>query len=374
MNTFFKLLLTISISLSLTPSILCMDTLESFFQQLGFPDLIQQVAQKPGESPVKKLIEESYSPSSSTYIQCALPHLPTPFEPHKQPNDPDLIKKRILCHNGKFTDTFSHCELVPKKRRSGICFTRAIEHALDLAPDKFNELRPAILGDEDLFTVLKILKFFEQKEKAEPNACVFYVSSTKPDLIIHAAWVKRIEKDGKIIIQSKFGPDNEYITGLFELPDFYGDTAFFCTLKKQFTDQSGKDYIFSKLQQRIAGSKILQVKLEYVSQLLFRIVNTITPNLENTTLEKYMATAIKETCEARDHLERYPIIDINAQDAHGNTVLMLAAAHGKHSLIKTFLKYGAHPDLKNKKGFTAVDMANNNKHTNIANFILNYSK
>lgn len=365
-------LLTLSIYLTSSSTILCMDTLENFLQALKTPELPESAALVSKENSVKQLTMQSYT--DSTQPACVIPYLPTPFAPYKQPNDSDLKRRRILCNDNNVDQKvmFPNSEIIPKKPRSGTCLTAAMEQSLGFSPEQFEKLRKSMIGGNDWFSILKVLQFFEQKEKPELNASALYVSSSKkPHKIRHAARVKRIEEDGTVIVQSKFGIDDEYIAGLFEMPDFYGDTVFFCTLKKGFTDISGKKHMFFKLQERIAKSEILKSQLEYVRNSIFEIANTPTPDLNITSIDDYMRNSMQEMAETRNLLERFSAIDIDARDTNGNTILMCAAINGKQLLAKTLITYGAEIDIKNNAGFTAVDLAKQNGHTILANFILN---
>lgn len=377
MQKYLKLLLTLPIFIFLINSsnLLSMDTIESFSKLLGLPEQMQQAMVQP-ESPVKQPLAQSCPgagqlPGKKVY---ALPYLPTPFEPLKQPNDSDLIRKRIKAINDDSAKIFPNSILVPQRHRSGVCFTIAMEHALDLPPAQFKWLRESIVGSSEWFSILKVLKFFDQKENPEEQASVLYVSSSEQNKIIHAGWVEQIKKDGSIMVQSKFGSSSQYITELFEMPNIYGDTAFFCTLKPEFANESGKQYIFSEFQRRIAKSKRLKLKLEFVRNSIFEIVNNPSPKLQNNqkSLDLYIKKAIEDKERAWNCLERFPAIDINAQDNNGNTALMCAAKNGKHILIKMFLKHGAEINIQNNQGLTVIEIAKNSGHHNIADFILKH--
>jgi len=47
-------------------------------------------------------------------------------------------------------------------------------------------------------------------------------------------------------------------------------------------------------------------------------------------------------------------LDVDARDAKGNTLLMLASYHGKTEVVKLLLKSGATVDLRNDKGQTPL--------------------
>lgn len=47
-------------------------------------------------------------------------------------------------------------------------------------------------------------------------------------------------------------------------------------------------------------------------------------------------------------------LDVNLQDAKGNTLLMLASYHGKAEVVRLLLKSGAQVDLRNDKGQTPL--------------------
>ena len=45
---------------------------------------------------------------------------------------------------------------------------------------------------------------------------------------------------------------------------------------------------------------------------------------------------------------------VNLTDAHGNTLLMLAAYHGHHSTVRTLIDHGATVDAMNERGQTPL--------------------
>merc|ERR1712224_643524 len=61
--------------------------------------------------------------------------------------------------------------------------------------------------------------------------------------------------------------------------------------------------------------------------------------------------------------------NVNREDKHGNTPLIIAAQNGKYNIVDVLVKNGAQKDHTNKKGQTAVEMAAKYKHARIVNFL-----
>jgi ankyrin repeat protein len=53
--------------------------------------------------------------------------------------------------------------------------------------------------------------------------------------------------------------------------------------------------------------------------------------------------------------------DVNSTDAQGNTALMCSAARGLVQNVELLLQFGADASLKNRRGKTALDLAENPK-------------
>lgn len=52
-------------------------------------------------------------------------------------------------------------------------------------------------------------------------------------------------------------------------------------------------------------------------------------------------------------------MDINIRDINGNTPIIKASRVGNKDLVSFFLKCGADPEIKNKEGENAIDLAKN---------------
>lgn len=81
------------------------------------------------------------------------------------------------------------------------------------------------------------------------------------------------------------------------------------------------------------------------------------PSLVQTIFDAARAgdcTALEETCRAQG--EKGHLL-INAQQRSGWTVLMEAAAVGRHQAVKTLIELGADLEARNKKGMTALHIA-----------------
>jgi hypothetical protein len=65
--------------------------------------------------------------------------------------------------------------------------------------------------------------------------------------------------------------------------------------------------------------------------------------------------------------------NINRQDVFGgHTPLYLAAMNGNREIVEVLMKAGADASLRNQFNLTASEMARNNDHTDLADYIMNY--
>lgn len=77
-----------------------------------------------------------------------------------------------------------------------------------------------------------------------------------------------------------------------------------------------------------------------------------------------MAAVVKNNLEiGKKILEQK--IDVNAQDANGNTALIYAVQFGNLEFVKLLLQYKAHTQIQNKEGKTAVELALVSNHQEI---------
>jgi len=74
----------------------------------------------------------------------------------------------------------------------------------------------------------------------------------------------------------------------------------------------------------------------------------------------------------RHHLESGQ--DVNSRDDKGQTPLIIAATRGHTRICSILLNAGANPDLKNFSGFTALDMAISQKHSEISDLLQKFSR
>eukprot|EP01035_Chromulina_nebulosa_P019414 gene19414-25290_t len=65
-------------------------------------------------------------------------------------------------------------------------------------------------------------------------------------------------------------------------------------------------------------------------------------------------------------------IDVNTQGVTGNTMLMWSCIWGNYNLANYFIKQGADVSLINERGQTALSLAYNYGHIDIANLLLSY--
>lgn len=64
--------------------------------------------------------------------------------------------------------------------------------------------------------------------------------------------------------------------------------------------------------------------------------------------------------------------DLNIQNDSGNTALMWAAYIGKYNIVKLLLEAGAKVDLKNNSGNAAITWSSSNGHLKITKLLLKY--
>lgn len=76
-----------------------------------------------------------------------------------------------------------------------------------------------------------------------------------------------------------------------------------------------------------------------------------------------MRAVMSGDVHAVNALLQRPDLDINASDAYGCTALMHASADGNYTLFnKLFYDQRTDVSLKDERGFTAYDYAQNNNH------------
>ena len=66
--------------------------------------------------------------------------------------------------------------------------------------------------------------------------------------------------------------------------------------------------------------------------------------------------------------------DLNIPNNNGDTPLMDAAYLGKVNTLKYFLDKGANTKLKNKRGFTALDLAKSKQHHDAVKILMAHKK
>ena len=67
--------------------------------------------------------------------------------------------------------------------------------------------------------------------------------------------------------------------------------------------------------------------------------------------------------------------DLNARDVRGDTALHTAASEGeREDVLRTLLELGANPEIKNKSGWTALDIAVSREETGKVEILQHFSK
>ena len=128
------------------------------------------------------------------------------------------------------------------------------------------------------------------------------------------------------------------------------------------TDKDGRNTLMSAL--RSANIEFSKVQFKRNTSHTHRISEEAWNLLESKTL-KLFDTSIVQLLLAYN-------TDINTQDNHGWTALMLAALSRRPALVKYFLEQGANPWLQNNLNNTALDLAKDHNDSAIALLLESY--
>ncbi|KAL3671563.1 hypothetical protein V7S43_003481 [Phytophthora oleae] len=66
-------------------------------------------------------------------------------------------------------------------------------------------------------------------------------------------------------------------------------------------------------------------------------------------------------------------VDVNAQNTFGETALQFCARYGLHDCAKLLLKHGADPFIRDRKGISAVEYAQDNHYDDLHQLLLHYN-
>lgn len=118
------------------------------------------------------------------------------------------------------------------------------------------------------------------------------------------------------------------------------------TLEIKIDKERAKSFKYAlECSQATAKVKVCKILLSFVQ-------NFNEQSLENAI--KYLDKTIKERSLCQ-HIKLHELLDF--QDNKGNTLLHYVASHGQHKNIKTLIKYGANPLIKNRDGEIPLDLA-----------------
>jgi ankyrin repeat protein len=81
-----------------------------------------------------------------------------------------------------------------------------------------------------------------------------------------------------------------------------------------------------------------------------------------------MAIAFDQKQETR----QAPVSYVNRQDYDGRTALHHAATHGHMTIVVMLLSHGADASIRDKFGQSAADVARDNGHLEVSEYIISY--
>lgn len=252
--------------------------------------------------------------------------------------------------------------------RFDTCFTCAITEHLNITGEAPEKLK--INCATDLITECKILeKYYKPIEQPIYDCLVVYTEDNK--LITHFGIITKVTPDNffNCKTKQKWGTIKNIIkTDLFNIPDSYGDNAYFYKLKNKY--QKDKLLFLELLQSDISHSQTIKKSLLYAERLLLKLAagNNISHKDDsqfNSCKEIFYKTLyLLKTCMG---------LNINAQTyLDKKTPLMLAVERNDTDLVDLFLEMKANINKQDSEGNTALILSTKNNHDEITYKLLCY--
>lgn len=170
------------------------------------------------------------------------------YEPYTQPYNDEITQKRELITEwvgspintnfGITTKDVAIIRQITSQEQPCTCFGYAIAQAT-------GSTVPLTLYENigNRTSTIDIEKFFEQTEHPQQNGLVIYTTDKDNRKINHVAFIINQKT-----FESKWGFFTNIIQhSLFSIPTFYGNTASFWTLKKEFRSPEGKEILLKNI-------------------------------------------------------------------------------------------------------------------------------
>jgi|SRR5579863_3176864 hypothetical protein len=291
----------------------------------------------------------------------------------QQPDNPTLIKIRKSLGSTTIDHSLENphpsIEIIGREKhnaRFGRCMHRAMIAILGITdnPGILKMMQP-----HHWTTDITLMQYFDQTNNPKKADLVVYYRDLNNLEPLHFGVVTGFNKtNNSPIITSKWGTRTEIIThALFSVPLIYGKIAKFFTLKSIYQHMDGKIALIGKLQGAIKISKPIQKELAVLKKILLTLANG-----QNVTIHK-----ILNFDEHRPILDKvffllkdYPGLNINARNkSNHHTALMLATIRDDFAMVNLLINFGANLKKQDKKGNTALMIAENLKYNKIAQLL-----
>jgi len=291
--------------------------------------------------------------------------IPLQFPPLTQPDDKVLTKTRAACKQSKEVFTLFPKNILLEKAengsRPGACYNVAMKEVLGLSKTQFQKIEKSIIGLQDWITIIGMpYKFFDQQESPNKGNLATYTAKNS-NFINHFAVVTEKNRIKSKIGTSKYTVEHNY----WDLPA-WGDSICFWQLKEIYDHQDGKNQLFSEIMDIIKNSENMKLLLQDAQKTFFALA-----------ANKYVNTTFSRSPVYSDpyHLIKGVVgLKIDLPNSDGETALMLASQQGNLDVVTLLLEHNAIRRIKNKQGKTALDLAQQNKHTAIINALNPYPK
>jgi hypothetical protein len=291
--------------------------------------------------------------------------IPLQFKPLTQPDDPILTKTRSSCTGSKEILTLFPknvlLEKAGKGTRPGVCYNAAMKEVLGLSKIQFQTIEQSIVGLQDWVTIIGMpYKFFDQQEFPHKGNLVTYTPKNS-NFIKHFGVVTENNRIKSKMGTSKYTVEHDY----WEL-SAWGKDLYSWKLRKIYDDQNGKNQLFSEIMDIIQNSPRMELLLQDAQKTLFALAANKNGN-----------TLFSRSSVYNDpyHLIKGIVgLKIDLPNHCGETALMIASKKGNLELVTLLLEHHANRCIKNKKGQTALDLAQQNKHYRVVNALDPYPR